>query len=280
MKSSRIVHWNSSAIKKANTNSVLRIDHVNLSQSTNDAYPTSIQLAIINSNILLIEHLKNLIQSFRNKGIEFNHVLKMGRTQLQDAVPMTMGQEFEAFAANLNEEIDRLNHNSALFYEINMGATAIGTGLNAVPGYAKLCAENLAKITGHPFVSSPNLIEATNDTGSYVIYSAALKRMAIKISKICNDLRAVFRSEMRTLGNQSSCDAAGFFNYAGQSQSGYSGSHEPGLLPRYRQRSYSDNGRRSGSIAIECHGTGYRFRDYGINVVTGAGNGYAGVKMR
>ena len=164
-------------------------DHVNLSQSTNDAYPTSIHLAIINSNTNLIKHLENLILSFRNKGVAFRNVLKMGRTQLQDAVPMTLGQEFEAFAANLGEEIERLNQNSALFYEINMGATAIGTGLNAVPGYAKLCAENLAKITGHPFVSSPNLIEATNDTGSYVIYSSALKRMAIKISKICNDLR-------------------------------------------------------------------------------------------
>ncbi len=164
-------------------------DHVNLSQSTNDAYPTSIHVAIINSNIQLIEHLKILIQSFRNKGVEFRNVLKMGRTQLQDAVPMTLGQEFEAFAVNLGEEIERLNQNSALFYEINMGATAIGTGLNAVPGYAKLCAENLAIITGHPFVSSPNLIEATNDTGSYVMYSSALKRMAVKISKICNDLR-------------------------------------------------------------------------------------------
>lgn len=164
-------------------------DHVNLSQSTNDAYPTSIHLAAINSNIKLITHLKLLVQSFRNKGVEFKHVLKMGRTQLQDAVPMTMGQEFEAFAANLEEEIARLNSNSALFFEINMGATAIGTGLNAVPGYAKLCAENLAKITGHPFVSAPNLIEATPDTGSYVIYSSTLKRMAIKISKTCNDLR-------------------------------------------------------------------------------------------
>jgi aspartate ammonia-lyase len=164
-------------------------DHVNLSQSTNDAYPTSIKLATINSNVILIKHLKLLVASFRKKGVEFKHVLKMGRTQLQDAVPMTMGQEFEAFAANLEEEIERLNQNSALFFEINMGATAIGTGLNAVPGYAKLCAENLAKITGHPFVSAPNLIEATPDTGSYVIYSSALKRMAIKISKICNDLR-------------------------------------------------------------------------------------------
>ncbi|UUC45527.1 aspartate ammonia-lyase [Flavobacterium cerinum] len=164
-------------------------DHVNLSQSTNDAYPTSIKLAAINSNVKLIGHLKLLIASFRKKGEEFKSVLKMGRTQLQDAVPMTLGQEFEAFAANLEEEIERLNQNSALFFEINMGATAIGTGLNAVPGYAKLCAENLAKISGHPFVSAPNLIEATPDTGSYVIYSSALKRMAIKISKICNDLR-------------------------------------------------------------------------------------------
>lgn len=164
-------------------------DHVNLSQSTNDAYPTAIKLAAINSNIKLIGHLKLLIASFRQKGEEFKSVLKMGRTQLQDAVPMTLGQEFEAFAANLEEEIERLNQNSALFFEINMGATAIGTGLNAVPGYAKLCAENLAKISGHPFVSAPNLIEATPDTGSYVIYSSALKRMAIKISKICNDLR-------------------------------------------------------------------------------------------
>ncbi len=164
-------------------------DHVNLSQSTNDAYPTAIKLAAVNANIDLIGHLEKLIASFRNKGIEFRHVLKMGRTQLQDAVPMTLGQEFEAFAANLEEEIARLNSNSALFFEINMGATAIGTGLNAVPGYAKLCAENLATITGHPFVSAPNLIEATPDTGSYVIYSSALKRMAIKISKICNDLR-------------------------------------------------------------------------------------------
>ncbi|MGH2665805.1 aspartate ammonia-lyase [Flavobacterium sp.] len=164
-------------------------DHVNLSQSTNDAYPTSIRIAGIHSNMKLIVHLKDLIQSFRKKGEEFKHVLKMGRTQLQDAVPMTLGQEFEAFAATLEEEIDRLTQNSNLFLETNMGATAIGTGLNAAPGYAKMCAENLAKVTGLAIVSAPNLIEATPDTGSYVIYSSALKRMAIKISKICNDLR-------------------------------------------------------------------------------------------
>ena len=164
-------------------------DHVNLSQSTNDAYPTAIKVGAIHSNQHLIGHLKDLIASFRKKGEEFKHVLKMGRTQLQDAVPMTLGQEFEAFAATLEEEIDRLTQNSNLFLEINMGATAIGTGLNAPIGYAKRCAENLAKVTGLPFVSAPNLIEATPDTGSYVIYSSALKRMAIKMSKICNDLR-------------------------------------------------------------------------------------------
>jgi aspartate ammonia-lyase len=164
-------------------------DHVNLSQSTNDAYPTAIKIGAIHSNVNMIAHLKLLIQAFRDKGEEFKRVLKMGRTQLQDAVPMTLGQEFEAFAATLEEEIERLTQNSNLFLETNMGATAIGTGLNAAPGYAKLCAENLAKVTGLSIVSAPNLIEATPDTGSYVIYSSALKRMAIKMSKICNDLR-------------------------------------------------------------------------------------------
>jgi aspartate ammonia-lyase len=164
-------------------------DHVNLSQSTNDAYPTSIRIASVNSNIKLIEHLKELIASFRKKGMEFRNVLKMGRTQLQDAVPMTLGQEFEAFAATLDEEVDRLTQNCNLMLETNMGATAIGTGINTAPGYAKLCAENLAKVTGLAIFSAPNLIEATPDTGAYVIYSSALKRMAIKISKICNDLR-------------------------------------------------------------------------------------------
>jgi len=164
-------------------------DHVNLSQSTNDAYPTSIRIASVNSNIKLIEHLRDLIASFRKKGEEFKHVLKMGRTQLQDAVPMTLGQEFEAFAATLEEEVDRLTQNCNLMLETNMGATAIGTGINAAPGYAKLCAENLAKVTELAIFTAPNLIEATPDTGAYVIYSSALKRMAIKISKICNDLR-------------------------------------------------------------------------------------------
>ncbi len=164
-------------------------DHVNLSQSTNDAYPTTVRLALIKMNENIINSLKHLIASFRAKGKEFADVIKMGRTQLQDAVPMTLGQEFEAFAATLDEEVLRLNNNAHLFLEINMGGTAIGTGLNAHPKYAHLCAENLSKVTGLPFVSAPNLVEATPDTGSYVIYSSALKRMAVKLSKICNDLR-------------------------------------------------------------------------------------------
>lgn len=164
-------------------------DHVNLSQSTNDAYPTTIKLAIIRMNDSLVKHLKQLVDAFRNKGKEFADVIKMGRTQLQDAVPMTLGQEFEAFAATLEEEITRLNNLSDLFLEINMGGTAIGTGLNAPKKFPKICADKLAAATGEAFVPAADLVEATPDTGSYVIYSSALKRMAVKLSKICNDLR-------------------------------------------------------------------------------------------
>src|SRR5690606_24450866 len=164
-------------------------DQVNLSQSTNDAYPTAIKMALLNMNSELVEKLRKTISAFRAKGVEFSDVIKMGRTQLQDAVPMTLGQEFEAYAATLEEDISKLNSNAKLFVEINMGATAIGTGLNAPPGYARLCAKNLAKISGYPIVSAPNLVEATPDTGSYVMYSSAMKRLAVKLSKICNALR-------------------------------------------------------------------------------------------
>ncbi len=164
-------------------------DHINLSQSTNDAYPTAIKLALLMQNDMLVEKLQKTVAAFRAKGKEFSDVIKMGRTQLQDAVPMTMGQEFEAFAATLEEDISKLNSNANLFVEINMGATAIGTGLNAPVGYSALCAKNLAKISGYNIVSAPDLVEATPDTGSYVIYSSAMKRLAVKLSKICNDLR-------------------------------------------------------------------------------------------
>ncbi|RKE03934.1 aspartate ammonia-lyase [Marinifilum flexuosum] len=164
-------------------------NHINLSQSTNDAYPTAIKIALMYMNENLVAGLKSLITAFRAKGEEFKDVLKMGRTQLQDAVPMTLGQEFEAWAVNLEEEIQRLNENAKLFLEVNMGATAIGTGINSEPGYSDKCVAHLNEITNLPIVLAGNLIEATPDTGSYVMYSSAVKRLAVKLSKICNDLR-------------------------------------------------------------------------------------------
>ena len=164
-------------------------NHVNLSQSTNDAYPTSVKIALINSNKKLVEVLISLIESFRKKAVEFSNVIKMGRTQLQDAVPMTLGQEFEAYAVMLGEEIQRLEQNSKLFLEVNMGATAIGTGINAEPGYGEKCIIHLREITKLDIVIAANLVEATQDTGAFIMYSSAVKRLAVKLSKICNDLR-------------------------------------------------------------------------------------------
>ncbi len=164
-------------------------DHVNCAQSTNDAYPTAFRYTFFRMNRHLEKALQDLIDSFRAKGEEFKDIIKMGRTQLQDAVPMTSGQEFNAFANNLEEEIANLERNVVLLKEINMGGTAIGTGLNAVPGFAELCTKRLSEFSGDTFEKAPDLVEATPDTGAYVSYSAALKRLAVKLSKICNDLR-------------------------------------------------------------------------------------------
>ena len=164
-------------------------DHVNCAQSTNDAYPTAFRYTFVRMNKHVEAALRQLIASFRAKGEEFKDVLKMGRTQLQDAVPMTSGQEFNAFANNLEEELANLERNAVLLKEINMGGTAIGTGLNAVPGFAELCTKRLSEFSGDTFEKAPDLVEATPDTGAYVSYSAALKRLAVKLSKICNDLR-------------------------------------------------------------------------------------------
>ena len=164
-------------------------DHVNCAQSTNDAYPTAFRYTFVRMNKQLVNALQALIDAFRAKGEEFKDIIKMGRTQLQDAVPMTSGQEFTAFADNLEEEISNLERNVVLLKEINMGGTAIGTGLNAVPGFAELCAKRMSELCGDELVSAPDLVEATPDTGAYVSYSAALKRLAIKLSKTCNDLR-------------------------------------------------------------------------------------------
>ncbi len=164
-------------------------NHVNLSQSTNDAYPTAIKIALINSNTRLVEVLETLINGLKEKEEEFAGILKMGRTQLQDAVPMTLGQTFGAYATTLEEEIFRLNDNAGLLEEINMGGTAIGTGINAEPEYSEKVTWHLRQITGLDLKLAPNLVEATQDTGAFVMYSSVVKRLAVKLSKICNDLR-------------------------------------------------------------------------------------------
>ncbi|RPH31964.1 aspartate ammonia-lyase [bacterium] len=164
-------------------------NHVNLSQSTNDAYPTAIKIAIIRTNEKLLAVLRTLIDAFRAKAGEFAHVIKLGRTQLQDAVPMTLGQGFEAYAVTLSEEIERLQQNARLFLEVNMGGTAIGTGINADPEYSGRVIACLRETSSLDVVLAPNLLEATQDTGAFVMYSSALKRLAVKLSKICNDLR-------------------------------------------------------------------------------------------
>src|SRR5690606_3519548 len=164
-------------------------DHVNLSQSTNDAYPTALKLALFQSSKLITDALEKLFFSLDRKAKEFEGVIKMGRTQLQDAVPMTLGQEFEAFAFTLKKEIPYLQEHAYQFLEINMGATAIGTGLNAPKGYAQLCTEKLATLLNEPDKLAENLVEATSDTSGFVAYAGAMKKLAVKLSKMCNDLR-------------------------------------------------------------------------------------------
>ncbi|MCP9760454.1 aspartate ammonia-lyase [Aquitalea sp. S1-19] len=164
-------------------------EHVNMCQSTNDAYPTSLRLATYMGLLQLGAALERLKLHFAVKAEEFNDVLKMGRTQLQDAVPMTLGQEFQTYAVMLGEDQQRLLEASQLMLEINMGATAIGTGICAHPDYAPLVCKHLAKLSGFALVTAPNLIEATQDCGAFVQVSGVLKRIAVKLSKICNDLR-------------------------------------------------------------------------------------------
>jgi len=175
-------------------------DHVNKSQSTNDAYPTGFRLGLFTLVGSLIEELERLIAAMRAKGTELVHVLKMGRTQLQDAVPMSLGQEFEAFAVLLEEEVSRLHNNAALLLEVNLGATAIGTGLNTPPDYQSTVVGRLREITGLDIRGAHDLLEATSDTGAYVSMHAAIKRLAVKLSKICNDLRLLSSGPRAGLG--------------------------------------------------------------------------------
>ncbi|HEY5087398.1 MAG TPA: aspartate ammonia-lyase [Gemmatimonadaceae bacterium] len=170
-------------------NAVHPNNHVNLSQSTNDVYPTAVKLALHASISELQDAMGALAGAFLRKGEEFSTFIKMGRTQLQDAVPMTLGQEFTAFAHTILEDVDRLGEAQKLILEINMGATAIGTGINAPLGYAEAVRRHLSRVTGLPLITAPDLVEATADTGVFVQLSGVLKRCAVKLSKICNDLR-------------------------------------------------------------------------------------------
>ncbi|HEY0260501.1 MAG TPA: aspartate ammonia-lyase [Lacisediminihabitans sp.] len=176
------------------------IDDVNRSQSTNDVYPTAIKLAMVFGVRRLIEEQRRLVDSFSAKGREFAEVLKVGRTQLQDAVPMTLGQEFTGFAHTLEEDIERLGETIPWLTEINLGATAIGTGITADPRYAEAVRRHLSALTGIRMLTAPDLVEATSDAGVFMTLSGTLKRAAVKLSKICNDLRLLSSGPQAGLG--------------------------------------------------------------------------------
>jgi aspartate ammonia-lyase len=174
--------------------------HVNLSQSTNDVYPTAMKLALHTQIEGLSRAMSDLAAAFLAKGDEFSPFIKMGRTQLQDAVPMTLGQEFTAFGHTILEDVQRLGEAQALIREINMGATAIGTGITAPAGYAEAVRAHLSRITKLALITAPDLVEATADTGAFVQLSGVLKRCAVKLSKICNDLRLLASGPRAGLG--------------------------------------------------------------------------------
>ena len=176
-------------LNKGNYRELHPNDHVNKSQSTNDVYPTALRISLYQRLDDLLQGLTGLVSTIRLKADEYKFALKMGRTQLQDAVPMTVGQEFSAFATLLNEDLRLIDQMRQLLLEINLGATAIGTGVNSPVGYAHRITENLSQLTGLSFKGAEDYIEATSDCGVFIIISSTLKRLACKLSKICNDLR-------------------------------------------------------------------------------------------
>jgi aspartate ammonia-lyase len=164
-------------------------DHVNRSQSTNDVYPTALRLSVLRMTGTLTRQQRLLVNAFRERAATFNDINKVGRTQLQDAVPMTLGQEFSSFAATIEEDAQRIEQISTLLHEVNLGGTAIGTGINAPDNFAETAVRQLSEISGFPLIAAKDLIEASSDLGALVMYSSVLKRIAVKLSKICNDLR-------------------------------------------------------------------------------------------
>jgi aspartate ammonia-lyase len=175
-------------------------DDVNLAQSTNDVYPTAVRIALLFSYKSLHTEIGLLADAFSAKALEFGQVMKLGRTQLQDAVPMTLGQEFAAFATAIREDADRLQEVAKLLLEVNLGGTAVGTGINATPAYSRIVVDELRGITAFDLVRSANLLEASWDTGAFVSFSGMLKRNAVKLSKIANDLRLLSSGPRGGLG--------------------------------------------------------------------------------
>jgi len=186
--------------ERGNYKEMQPLGHVNLSQSTNDVYPTAVKVALRFEIDCLVHAMEVLRVDFDTKAKEFCDVLKIGRTQLQDAVPMTLGQEFSTYAVMLMEDQQRLREAALLIQEINLGATAIGTGINAPPEYAPLACKYLSKLTGFQFITADNLVEATQDAGVFVQLSGVLKRVAVKLSKVCNDLRLLSSGPRAGLG--------------------------------------------------------------------------------
>ncbi len=187
-------------LERGNYAEIHPLEHVNMSQSTNDVYPTAVKLALRFEIETLVAAMGILRADFEQKAAEFADLLKMGRTQLQEAVPMTLGQEFSTYAVMLDEDQQRLREASLLIQEINLGATAIGTGINAPPEYAALACQALTAISGFQFVTAGNLVEATQDAGAFVQLSGVLKRIAVKLSKTCNDLRLLSSGPRAGLG--------------------------------------------------------------------------------
>lgn len=175
--------------EKGNYQMISPNSHVNMSQSTNDVFPTAIHIAVLSKLDVLIQEMEQMHQSFMNKAEEFKHILKMGRTHLQDAVPIRLGQEFEAYARVLHRDIERIRHSRQHLYEVNMGATAVGTGLNADPEYIEKVVEFLRNNSGFPLKKAEHLVDATQNTDTYSEISSALKVCMINMSKIANDLR-------------------------------------------------------------------------------------------
>ncbi|WP_413990760.1 aspartate ammonia-lyase [Labrys okinawensis] len=175
-------------------------DHVNLSQSTNDVYPTAIRLTVLCGTEALLNSQRALVEALRRKGVEFANVLKVGRTQLQDAVPMSLGEEFDAFAETIEEDVVQLESVARLMTEINLGGTAIGTGVNAPKNFSTLACAHLSRVSGISLSPARNLVEATSDTGAFVSVSSVLKRMSVKLSKLCNDLRLLSSGPRAGLG--------------------------------------------------------------------------------